>query len=87
VFGAVMAFNTLLFMTLHAYILRNLLKPELIGTQDPHIIRKSFVGVISYLLGAAAAWLNVEIAFVIYALTPLFFIVPPQFEKPAAGQK
>jgi uncharacterized membrane protein len=30
-FGVVMAFNTLLFIALHAYILRNLLKPELAG--------------------------------------------------------
>jgi uncharacterized membrane protein len=86
-FGVVMAFNTLLFIALHAYILRNLLKPELAGTQDPNVIRKSFIGVISYLAGVAAAWFNVDIAFVIYALTPLFFIVPPQFQKSPAGQK
>jgi TMEM175 potassium channel family protein len=81
-FGVVMAFNTLLFIALHAYILRNLLKPELVGTQDPHIIRKSFVGVFSYLAGVAAAWFNVDMAFVIYALTPLFFIVPPKDRNP-----
>jgi uncharacterized membrane protein len=76
-FGVVMALNTLLFIALHAYILKSLLKPELVGTQDPHVIGKSFVGVVSYLLGVAAAWVNVEAAFVVYALTPLFFIVPP----------
>lgn len=76
-FGVVMAFNTLIFITLHAYILRHMLKPELVGTQDPHIIRKSFVGVASYLTGVAAAWIHVDLAFVIYGLTPLFFIVPP----------
>jgi hypothetical protein len=38
------------------YILRRLIKPEAEGTQDPHIIRKSFVGVFCYLVGAAAAW-------------------------------
>jgi hypothetical protein len=43
--------------------------------------------VISHLAGVGTAWLNVEIAFVIYALTPLFFIVPPQFQKVPAGQK
>ena len=57
-FGAVMAFNTLLFIALHAYILRNLITP--------------------YLLGAAAAWLSVYAAFLLYMITPLFFIVPPQ---------
>jgi uncharacterized membrane protein len=76
-FGVVMAFNTLLFIALHAYILRRLIKPELAGTQVPHIIRKSFVGVFSYLIGAAAAWFSVHGGFLVYLLTPLFFIVPP----------
>lgn len=77
-FGAVMAFNTLLFIALHAYILGHLIKPALANVQPPHVILKSFVGVFSYLLGAAGAWLSVHIAFIIYLLTPLFFIVPPQ---------
>jgi uncharacterized membrane protein len=80
-FGWVMAFNTLLFMMLHAYILKNLLKPELVGIQDPHIIRKSFLGVGSYLVGSAAAWINVHIGMVIYAFTPLLFIVPAPSRK------
>lgn len=29
-FGGVMAVNTLLFMALHSYILRNLIKPDLV---------------------------------------------------------
>lgn len=76
-FGVVMAINTLLFIALHAYILRNLIQPDLAQAQDPHIIRKSFVGVFSYLIGAAAAWLGVYLSFLIYLLTPLCFIVPP----------
>jgi uncharacterized membrane protein len=76
-FGLVMAVNTLLFMILHAYILRHLIKPELVQFQIPDIIRKSFIGVFCYLAGAAAAWLNVYLAFAAYLLTPLFFIVPP----------
>jgi hypothetical protein len=44
----------------------------------PHLTGKSFVGVISYFLGVAATLFNVHIAFVLYALTPLFFITPPQ---------
>jgi uncharacterized membrane protein len=76
-FGVVMAFNTLLFMALHRYILRYLIKAELADTEDPHIIRKSFVGVFSYLIGAAMAWLSVHAGFLMYVLTPLFFIVPP----------
>ncbi len=76
-FGIVMAFNTLLFIALHAYILRHLIRPDLVDAQDPHIIQKSFVGVFSYWIGAAAAWFSVHGAFLIYLLTPLFFIVPP----------
>lgn len=77
-FGAVMAFNTLLFMLLHRYILKHLLKPELAGTQDPHILAKSFIGVFSYLLGALAACYSVHLGFIAYMITPLFFIVPPR---------
>jgi len=51
-FGAVMAVNTLLFIALQSYILGNLLKPELVSAVVPHLTRKSFVGVISYLLGS-----------------------------------
>lgn len=54
-FGAVMALNTLAFIALHAYIVRNLIKPELANSEAPHIIAKSFVGVVSYLIGIAAA--------------------------------
>jgi len=76
-FGVVMALNTLLFIAPQSYILRNLLKPEMASARIPHLTRKSFVGVISYLLGVAAAWFSVPVAFVLYALTPLFFITPP----------
>ncbi|MGA2245239.1 MAG: TMEM175 family protein [Verrucomicrobiota bacterium] len=75
-FGMAMAFNTLLFIALHAYILRNLLKPELAGTLDPLVIRKSFLGVCFYLAGAGAAWFDVRMAFVVYGCMPLFFVVP-----------
>ncbi len=82
-FGLVMAASTLLFVGLHAYILRNLGKPDVVEAQDPHIIRKSFVGPASYLLGAAAAWFSVHAGFVVYLLTPLFFIVPPASPRAA----
>ena len=42
-FGTVMAFNALLFIALHAYILINLITPDLVNSQDPHIILKSSV--------------------------------------------
>ncbi len=76
-FGLVMAVNTLLFIALHAYIVANLMKPEMANTQDPHVIRNSFVGVASYSIGAIAAWRSVYAAFLVYLLTPLFFLVPP----------
>jgi len=80
-FGTVMAVNTLLFIALQSYILGNLLKPELVSAVVPHLTRKSFVGVVSYLLGAAATLFNVHVAFVLYALTPFFFITPPQSRR------
>jgi TMEM175 potassium channel family protein len=80
-FGCVMAINTVAFIAMHRYILRRLLKPELANAQTPHIILKSFVGVVSYLVGAACAWYKVDVAFAVYFLTPLFFIVPPQSQK------
>ncbi len=77
-FGVVMAVNTLIFIALHAYIVRRLIKPELAATQDPHLVRNSMIGPLSYLLGAASAWVSIYVAFVIYMVTPLFYIVPPQ---------
>lgn len=76
-FGVVMALNTLMFMALHAYVLRNLIKPELAPQQFPNIIARSWIGVVSYLIGAAAGWLHPYLAFAMYMVTPLFFIVPP----------
>ena len=76
IFGIIMAFNTLLFMLLYSYITRNLLDPQMAGTEDPHIIRKSFIGPLSYLIGTGMAWFSTELAFAIYFITPLFFITP-----------
>ena len=84
IFGGVFALNTLLFLALQAYIVRRLIKPELKHTQDPHAIRKAFIGPASYLLGAAAAWLSIPAAFAIYFITPLFYITPP---RPYGGAK
>ena len=77
-FGAVMAVNTVLFIALQTYVVRRLLLPQAAAREDPHLVAKSFTGVASYLLGAAAAWWSVYAAFALYALTPLFFIVPPE---------
>ncbi|HEU5047233.1 MAG TPA: TMEM175 family protein [Rickettsiales bacterium] len=77
-FGLVMAFNTLLFIGLKAYIVRRRIKPEMAEFHVPGIVALSFVGPAGYLLGAAFAWWNVAAAFVFYVVTPWFFIVPPQ---------
>jgi len=79
-FGAVFAVNTLLFLLLQRYIVRNLIKPELAAAQDPHGAIKGLIGPASYLLGAAAAWVSVYAAFAIYLLTPLFYITPRQWK-------
>ena len=65
-FGIVMTVNTLLFIALQSYIVRNLLKPEMTGAVVPYITRKSFVGVISYLLGVVATFVDVDIAFALW---------------------
>jgi len=59
------------------YVVRNLIKPELKSAQDPRALIKALVGPASYLIGAAAAWVSVHAALVIYLLTPLFYITPP----------
>lgn len=76
-FGIVMAVNTLMFMLLQAYILRNLIKPEMVTTRDPDILKKAVVGPVFYLLGSSVAWFSTPAAFVLYMITPLFFITPP----------
>jgi uncharacterized membrane protein len=80
-FGAVMALNTLLFIALHAYIVKNLIKPELADTVPPNIIRNSFAGIACYLIGAGASWFSVHAAFVLYFLTPLLFITPTVVQR------
>ena len=83
-FGLVFALNTLLFLALQAYIVRRLIKPELAPLQDPHGVLKGLVGPASYLLGASLAWISVYAAFVVYALTPLFYLTPRQWRPPRA---
>ena len=82
-FGIVFAINTLLFLALQAYIVRRLIKPELVPLQDPRGTAKGLVGPASYLLGASMAWVSIYAAFVIYALTPLFYLTPRQWRPPA----
>jgi uncharacterized membrane protein len=84
-FGCVFTINTLLFLALQAYVIRRLIKPELAAEQDPHALRKAFIGPAFYLTGATVAWVSVHAAFVIYALTPLFYITPRQWQRPAAS--
>jgi uncharacterized membrane protein len=84
-FGCVFALNTALFIVLQTYIQRRLLKPELADQQDPHLFIKSLVGIVFYLVGAALAWASITAAFVIYLITPWFFITPPQYRAKSAA--
>ena len=84
-FGLVFAINTLLFIALRAYIVRRLIKPELAPLQDPHGTRKAMIGPASYLVGAGAAWFSVYAAFIVYALTPLFYLTPPKWHARLHG--
>jgi len=59
---------------------------DLAAQQDPHAVIKGFIGPASYLVGAGLAWVNIYAAFVVYALTPLFYITPWQ-ERGAARAK
>jgi uncharacterized membrane protein len=82
-FGVVFALNTCLFLALYAYVVRHLIKPEHASRQDPRAVVKGLIGPASYLVGAAAAWIDVRAAFVIYALTPLFYITPREWRGAA----
>jgi hypothetical protein len=55
---------------------RSLIKPEHAAEQDPRFFGKGLIGPASYLAGVAAAWFSVHAAFVIYLLTPLFYLTP-----------
>jgi uncharacterized membrane protein len=85
-FGCVFALNTLLFLALQAHVVGRLIKPELAALQDPHALRKAFLGPLCYLIGAAAAWVYIPAAFVVYALTPLLYVTPPQGPKKARSE-
>ena len=56
--------NTLMFIALHAYVVRRLIKPELTPQHDPRGGMMGLIGSLSYLVGAAAAWFSVHAAFV-----------------------
>jgi uncharacterized membrane protein len=88
-FGGVFALNTALFIVLQTYIVRRLLKPELADAQDPNLFAKSLIGIVFYLAGAALAWVSITAAFMIYMITPWFFITPPQYRSASAvnGQR
>ena len=66
-----------LLLALQGYVVRRLIKAEFAAGHDPRFFVKGLVGPASYLGGAAAAWFNVHAAFVIYLLTPLFYLTPP----------
>jgi hypothetical protein len=81
----VFALNTFLYLLLNAYIRLNLLKPDLAASVDPNAVIKGLIGPLSYLVGAALAWVNIYAAFAVYALTPLFYITPWAEHAPPRG--
>ena len=87
IFGVVFALNTILFLLLNAYIRGHLVKPDVAANLDPHAIVKGFIGPASYLVGASLAWVNIYAAFVVYALTPLFYITPRQYHASRTGAR
>jgi len=52
------------------YVMRTILSASL------QRVRANLCRVISYVLRVAATFFNVHLAFVLYALTPLFFVTP-----------
>jgi hypothetical protein len=59
---------------------------DLAAQQDPNAVIEDFIGPASYLIGAGLVWVNIYAAFVVTALTPLFYITPWQ-ERGAARAK
>jgi hypothetical protein len=55
-----------------------LLKADQMAWEDVRGVVQGLVGPLCYLVGAAAAWVYIRAAFVIYTLTPRFHITPPQ---------
>ena len=75
-FGIVMAFNTVLFIALHAYVVRRLARRDAAATEPRDVVRRSLVGPAGYLLGALLAWIWVPLGFALYVVTPLAFVTP-----------
>jgi hypothetical protein len=74
----VFALSTFLFIGLHVYVRLRLLKSDHAAWEDVRGVVQGLVGPLCYLVGAAAAWVYIPAAFVIYALTPIFYLTPPQ---------
>jgi hypothetical protein len=62
---------------LHRSILVHCLKDNIQHEIIPHILLKSMIGPLYYLIGAAFAWESVHLAFYFYIITPLYSIIPP----------
>ncbi len=77
IFGVLMALESILLIALQGHVVRYLMRPGLVETRDRRLFLKSLVTPILFLAGAVAGWwLTADVAFTIYFLTPLFFIVP-----------
>jgi uncharacterized membrane protein len=83
-FGAIFALNTLLFILLRIYILRRLAQPARAAREETDTLLKYAIGPVSYLVGAALAWVSIYAAFLVYMITPFFYITPHVKEVKAA---
>jgi uncharacterized membrane protein len=87
-FGCVFALNTALFIVLRVYILARLAKPELVAREETDTALKYAIGPASYLIGAAAAWFSIDAAFLVYMITPFYYITPHvKAEAPKSGKR
>jgi uncharacterized membrane protein len=86
-FGCIFSLNTLLFILLRIYILRRLAKPELAAQEERDTFIKYAIGPVSYLSGAALAWVSIYAAFIVYMITPFFYITPHVRAQKAKASK
>jgi hypothetical protein len=72
------AFSDGIFAVAVTLLVLDLNVPELHDRADLRELALAFLGPLSYLIGAAAAWIYIPAAFIVYALTPSLYITPPE---------
>jgi uncharacterized membrane protein len=80
--GLTMSMVTFWLAVLYSYCTRHFLRPS----YEPSRVRRNvrlafFTGPLLYLLAALLSWLRVEIAYVIYVLVPVLYVLPLDRER------